>query len=85
MHEFEGDGQVRNSELFAVVLGKGNFLVVMVAAIIERNGERDFVGAFVKQGGTVHSAGEYQQGVFHGGLLVLFIVRMDFELTGAQI
>ena len=56
VHELERDGDVRDSELFAVQLGEGNFLVV-VAAVVEGDGERNIFCPLVKKCGAVHSAG----------------------------
>ena len=60
VHELQRNRDVRNPEPFAVEARKGDFLVVVVAAIVKRNRKRNVFGTLVEQRGAVHSSGEDQ-------------------------
>ena len=66
VHELERNREVFDSKFFAMELCKRNFTAIVVAAVIKRNGKRYLACTLVKQGRTVHSAGQDQQSVLHG-------------------
>ena len=67
VHELERNGDMRNSEFFAMKFSEGNFTVVVIASVIERDSKGDFVSTVIEQGRAIHAARQNQQGVFHVG------------------
>ena len=56
---------MRNAQTLAMQGRQRQFVVVMVAAIVERNAQCNLVFLFVKQRNAVHSATHYNYRIFH--------------------
>ena len=67
-----------DAQLLTMILGKGNLFRIVIAAIIERNGQCDTFLIVVKQGGGVHTSTENQYAIFH--LIVFLPAKVIFFL-----
>ena len=71
-----------DTQSFAMVLGKRNLFCIMIAAIIERNGQRDTFLIVVKQGRGVHASAENQYTILH--LFVFLLAKVLIFWTKEQ-
>jgi hypothetical protein len=56
---------VRDAQALTVQTGKGEFLVVVLRAIVERHSKGYPLTVFIKHCGGVHTTGKYKKRVFH--------------------
>ena len=65
VHKAKRYNHMRNAQTLAMQGRQRQFVVVMVAAIVERNAQCNLVFLFVKQRNAVHSATHYNYRIFH--------------------
>ena len=78
MHKTEGNYHMSNAQTLAMQGRQRQFVVVMIAAIVERDTQCYLVFLFVKQGDAIHSAAHHDYRIFH-----LLIISLNKNLPTA--